>query len=223
MRSAAHPDPSPIARPAPADAALLDLRFAALLPAEDWASLDPAVRRRFSRRLSDGATAVYVGEATTTTTTLAGRLLTWAARLIGGPFARLERTATPSVVMVTEEHGGGVQIWTRLYARPRGAPQTVCSAKRFAGPTGLEEHVGRGVGMALRVAVEGGVLSFRSDHYFIRFARLRLRLPRWAEPGRLLVTHEEMGCGRFAFTLDLHHPALGRLIGQRAVYRESAP
>ena len=39
-----------------------DLRFRALMSEEEWAALPAAIRRRFSKRLSGGRTAVYVGD-----------------------------------------------------------------------------------------------------------------------------------------------------------------
>ena len=39
-----------------------DHRFHALLPDEDWGRLPLAIWRRFSKRLADGKTVVYVGE-----------------------------------------------------------------------------------------------------------------------------------------------------------------
>src|SRR4051812_9415025 len=62
-----------------------DPRFRSLLPPQEWAALPAAVRRRFSKRLVGGATAVYAGEVLETCMSRAGWLLAQAARLIGGP------------------------------------------------------------------------------------------------------------------------------------------
>ena len=198
-----------------------DLRFRALLGEADWFSLPPAVRRRFSKRLAAGETAVYAGIVTCTHMSRCGWWLAQAARLIGGPLPLYREPGVASVVTVTEDGASGGQVWTRLYARSRGFPQIIHSAKRFAGPTGLEEYVGRGIGMALRVAVRAGALEFHSAGYFIQFLGRRLALPRWLSPGALVVTHAETGPGSFRFTLSITHPQLGRLIEQAADFEET--
>ena len=66
-------------------------------------------------------------------------------------------------------------------------------------------------------------LIFRAAHYFLQLGRFRLRLPAWATPGHLSVTHAELGDGRFLFKLDVVHPRLGRLICQTAAFKEAHP
>jgi hypothetical protein len=209
-----------IAKHADAAPDLGDLRFRALVPESDWSELSAAIRHRFSKRLADGKTIVYVGEVKETCISRAGWLLVQAARLIGGPLPTSCDSDVPSVVTVTEDMATGGQIWTRLYARRAGFPQVIHSSKRFCGPTGLEEYVGRGVGMALTVRVEQRMLIFRSHHYFLQLFGTRIRLPRWLTPGALSVTHGELGNGAFGFTLDIVHPAFGSLVHQFAVFRE---
>jgi hypothetical protein len=195
-----------------------DLRFRALLSDEDWAALPQPIRHRFSERLAGGNTIIYVGEVTETRMSKAGWLLAQLVRLIGGPLPRSRDAGVPSVVTVTEDPATGGQIWTRLYARRKGFPQVIHSSKRFAGPTGLEEYVGYGVGMALTVQVGKRALVFRSAGYFLRIGALRLVLPGWASPGALTVTHSEIGDGRFSFRLEIEHPRFGTLIRQSAVF-----
>ena len=197
-----------------------DLRFRALMPEADWMALPLAIRRRFSKRLAGGRTIVYAGEVLETVMSRAGWWLAQAARLIGGPLPTSRNVHVPSVVTVTEDRAAGGQIWTRLYARTNGFPQVIHSSKRFAGPTGLEEYFGRGVGMALTLQVEDDVLIFRSEHYFVQLFGLRLTLPAWLTPGALSVTHAEVSDGKFSFTLELVHPRLGMLIRQMAIFRE---
>ena len=95
-------------------------------------------------------------------------------------------------------------------------------SKRFAGPTGLEEYLGCGVGMALTVDARDGALVFRSKHYFVRLFGRRLVLLGWLTPGTLYVTHADLPDGKFSFTLQIFHPRLGLLVRQMAVFREAA-
>lgn len=215
--------------PAPADchedsdALLGDVRFRSLLSRDDWARLPPDTRQRFARRHADGNTAIYAGEVVEVSFSRPGWWLAQIARMIGGPLPISADTRVPSIVTVTEDAATGGQVWTRIYARRNGFPQVIHSSKRFAGPTGLEEYVGYGVGMALRIVVDGGALQFRSAHYFLQLGRLKLKLPSWLTPGALTVTHTDLGGGEFQFTLEIVHPSFGRLVRQTAVFREATP
>ena len=148
----------------------------------------------------------------------AGRLLAFLARAIGSPLPPTDGATGPALVVVTEDVHLGGQSWTRIYTRTGRHPQTVHSAKRFRGPTGLEEYVGYGIGMALKVTVEDAALVFHSDHYFLALRHWRLRLPRLLEPGKMCITHRDEGSGAFSFRLALTHPLLGRLVHQLAYF-----
>jgi hypothetical protein len=205
------------------DAALSDLRFRALLSDDDWKRLPTATRQRFSKRLADGHTAIYVGEVIEIGFSQIGWWLAQIARLIGGPLPISTDTHVPSIVTVTEDAATSGQIWTRIYARRNGFPQVIHSSKRFAGHTSLEEYLGFGVGMALRIVVDGENLLFRSAGYFVQAGRLKFLLPALLTPGALTVTHTDLGGGEFQFALEIIHPRFGMLVRQAAVFREAAP
>jgi Domain of unknown function (DUF4166) len=212
---------------------LVDRRFRALMTEKEWFSLPLAIRRRFSKRLGGGQTIVYAGEILETWMSRTGWGLAQVARLIGGPLpltrdsqgrnTRLPIVHVASVVTVTEDMATGGQIWTRLYARRKGFPQVIHSSKRFRGPTGLEEYVGRGVGMTLTVYAREGALVFRSENYFLELFGRRLFLPQWLTPGTLYVTHAELPDGKFSFTLQIFHPRFDLLLRQMGIFREIAP
>jgi hypothetical protein len=210
------------ATPASNTILLDDRRFHNLLPDEEWGRLPLAIWRRFSKRFADGETVVYVGTVEEASFSRAGWWLAQLARLIGGPLPTGAETGVPMVVTVTEDAASGGQIWTRICARSNGFPQVIHSAKRFAGPTGLEEYVGYGVSMALRISVEHEALVFRSVGYSLQIGPLKLRLAPRLTPGDLTVTHSDLGGGTFRFTLEIVHPRLGRLIYQSAVFMEAA-
>lgn len=212
--------PFPVRTAAAGDDAIGDLRFRALVGEAGWAALPETTRRRFGGRVADCRTAVYAGEIVECRMNLAGWLLAQFCRLIGAPLPLSRDADTPALVSVTEDAGSGGQYWTRIYSRRRGFPQVIHSSKCFRGPTGLEEYVGFGVGIALRVEVADGALHFLSDHYFLRLGRLRLRLPHWLAPGRMRVSHIDCKHGLFAFVLRLEHPLFGTLVHQTAMFRD---
>jgi Domain of unknown function (DUF4166) len=214
---------SPSSSDAGLDTTLCDIRFRALLSDEDWGRLPLATWRRFSKRLADGNTAIYVGEVVEVRFSRIGWWLAQLARLIGGPLPTGMDTSVPSIVTVTEDAATGGQVWTRIYTRRKGFPQVIHSSKRFAGPTGLEEYVGYGVGMALRMLVDGQALVFRSAGYFLQVGRRKLPLPALLHPGVLTVTHTDLGRGEFQFTLEIIHPRFGLLVRQSAVFQEATP
>jgi Domain of unknown function (DUF4166) len=204
------------------DRLLDDHRFRTLLSDEDWGRLPLAIWRRFSTRFAEGATVVYVGKVDQAEFSRLGWWLAQCARLIGGPLPTSAETGCPAIVSVTEDAALGGQIWTRIYARRNRFPQVIHSAKRFCGPTGLEEYVGFGLAMALQVSVADQALQFTSAGYFVELGPLRLTLPPWLTPGELTVTHADLGGGAFRFTLDIIHPRYGRLVRQSAVFKEAA-
>jgi len=221
------PQPQPTilgpAAPALADRdneALGDQRFRALLSDDDWARLTPSVRRRFSKRLASGEATVFVGQVRHARLTPLGRLFVQAARLVGAPLPTRDDDAAPVVVTVTEDTVTGGQIWTLVYARRRGFPQVIHSAKNFSGPTGLEECLRFGIRIALSVVVEDRSLVFRSARYFWRVGAVRLRLPQWLTPGRLTVKHVDLDGEAFLFSLAIVHPRAGVLLEQSVEFRE---
>lgn len=199
-----------------------DSRFSALIGAKAWNSLPAAVRHRFGKRLQGGVSVAYQGKVVAMKMNLAGWILAHAARVVGSPLPYdLSSVDQPAVVTVTEDIAGSGQFWIRQYGRKAGFPQVVHSSKRFCGPTGLEEYLGYGIGMALKVRVEGNALLFKSDHYFVRAFGVRIRLPRALSPGALVIGHHDLGEGQFRFSLDLKHRLFGQMIFQDAVFNDA--
>ena len=206
--------------PSTAPKALRDPRFAALLGAAEWERLPRAVRERFSKRLRPGLAVTYVGEIVESRRTWPGHLLAQLCRLIGAPLPLHDDLGVAAVVTVTEDGQTAGQFWTRMYGQARGFPQVIHSSKRFAGPTGLEEYLGGGFGIALGVSADDQALHFHSHHYFLALGVLRLRLPAWMAPGALTISHIDRDDGGFDFLLVLRHPLLGEILRQVGVFRE---
>jgi len=205
-------DPFAIPAHSPATPAPLDL--AALLGSAAWARLPLAVRRRFAA--GHGA-ALYQGELSLRCSRI-GRLFAWASRLFQGPLTALQAHNLGATVRVAPDGQGGV-VWERWIG---GAAEAVCvsSTKELDADGGLVERTVGGLGMALDIREEEGALVFQSRRYFLCWRGLHLPLPQWASPGVCRVSHQDLGDGRFRFSLSMTHPLWGETFHQTGVFAD---
>ena len=203
------------------DNALGDIRFRKLLGPKDWNALPVAVQERFSKRVKGGESTIYKGYVVKTEMNRVGHIFANILRIIGAPLPLDRRNEeAPAIVTVTEDHDYKGQFWSRQYGSRHGFPQIVQSSKQFSGPTGLEEYIGYGIGMTLRLAVEDEALAFYSDRYFLRLRGKRLLLPKWLSKLALRVGHADHGDGWFEFCLELEHPWFGKLMDQQVMFED---
>lgn len=201
---------------------LSEAGFRQLLACSEWEQLPSVIQRRFSHHLAEGKRQIFCGEVASTNLSKFGWLYAQVARLIGAPLPLQSGARGPALVVVTQNHHCQDQVWTRMYARDTGFPQVIHSAKRFCGPTGLEEYVGCGIGMTLTVHVVDRALVFRSDRYYLRVCGRTLWLPEILCPGSLEVVHREEREGRFSFTLRITHRWFGEILNQIAFFTDAA-
>ncbi|GAB4191815.1 MAG: DUF4166 domain-containing protein [Wenzhouxiangellaceae bacterium] len=194
--------------------------YAGLLGDNAWQRLPAAVRRRFSRRLHCGECVIYRGEVLRTRISRLGRWLVQLARLVGGPLPLESQAHQPSVVSVYGGRHDGDQRWSRQYSRRHRFPQMVHSSKRFAGPSGLEEHIAPGLAIALKLEAQADRLIFRQIAWCLCLGPWRLRLPRWLLPLQVEVAHVHRNPREFDFVMSVRHHRWGELISQHARYQE---
>lgn len=204
-------------------------QFEDLLRPAAWARLPSAIQTRFAGHVAMGQNRLYSGKIITTHLTFWGQVLAHLLIPFGAPLP-LDETqgGEAAIVAVTADHtqkGEDAQVWTRQYSRGRGFPQTIHSTKRFGGPTGLEERLGPGlgqcIGISLTLEANEAALHFISAGYFIWLWGNRLFLPKWLEPGLMVVSHEMVGPHQFIFRLKLTHPKLGLLVEQACLFNDT--
>jgi hypothetical protein len=204
----------PAVRPSPPAA----VDIAALVGAEAWARLSPAVRRRFA--CAHRAAPVTYSGGMRFRRSSAGLLFALAAMLIGSPLPIAQADDCPTRVAVGDDGRGGV-VWARSIHFPGRPPQQVVSTKRMGAGRlrgRLLECVRGGLGMVLDVAERDGGLVFTSRRYFLALGPLALPLPHLVTPGRCTVTHTDAGPGRFRFTLAMRHPLWGETFHQDGLF-----
>jgi hypothetical protein len=146
-----------------------------------------------------------------------GALFAQCCRLIGTPLTPYAGDNALVDVALRVDPTGGVE-WRRHYQFSWRRWALVSSTKRLNDDGVLEEHVGRGFSMQLKVFEQDGNLHFVSEDYLWRLGRLRIRLPALLTPGVTHVIHEQISGQRFRFVLKVTHPWLGETFYQEGEF-----
>lgn len=201
---------------APAADVAAPLDMSALVGAERWQRLSPAIRRRFAAGHAD---VVYGGRMALQRSWV-GRCFAALTCLFDSPLIGGAHADVPVQVRVHGNGTGGV-VWERHLHLPGQARVQVVRSTKLRGPDGgLEERTAGGLSMRLDVVEENGALVFYSRQYFFALGALRLPVPSWLTPGACRVEHRDEGPGHFRFTLDMVHPIWGRTFHQTGVFTD---
>jgi hypothetical protein len=192
--------------------------FEGLVARDGWWRLAPDIRRRFSEKPKPDAPMRYIGVMHRVRCSASGWLFAQCCRLIGTPFAPHRGVNVPVAITLRHDVAGGV-IWEREYRYPNRPPVVVSSTKRVDADGSLLECVGFGLGMRLAVFEANHALHFLSVRYFWRVGRRRIQLPHFLTPGTAHVIHEDLGRGRFRFTMTIHQRLFGTLFQQDGVFQ----
>lgn len=192
--------------------AIPDDSYARILGGDAWARVDPEVRKRFSVRPDIGKTIRYTGVMRVVRRSLAGALFAWCCRLIGTPLPMYAGRHVKTDIELTHDAVNKGICWTRRYhfATRELAVRSTKSVRDGR----LEEYVGAGLSMLLRMSEFGGNLHFHSSGYQFRFGFLRIRLPSILAPGDMHIAHEQLGGDRFRFEMTVKHRWLGETFYQ---------
>jgi uncharacterized protein DUF4166 len=177
-----------------------------LVGPEGWSRLPRAVVARFG---GAATSAEFAGEGDFEANAV-GRLFACLGVLFGRPLP-LGRGKAAVFIRVTPTPAG--EAWSRLYGFD-GRDELVRSIKHKGDGDWLEERAGALV-MRLKVFEDRGALVFECIDFRLRLGPLELKVPLALTPGRIRVEHHDHGAGRFAFTLEAHHPWFGRTFAQR--------
>jgi len=200
----------PVHSPAPDDT------YRRLLGPFQWRRLKPEVRARFSSKPIPGTDIRYVGNMKVRHSFF-GALFAQACRLIGTPLSPYAGNNALVDVALSADRAGGVE-WRRRYRFSWRREALVSSTKRLNARGVLEEHVGGGFSMQLKVFEQDGNLHFLSEDYHWRLGRWKVRLPALLTPGVTHVIHEQVSGERFRFVLRVTHPLLGETFYQEGEF-----
>jgi hypothetical protein len=208
------------AAPTRAGPARRNLSYRDLL-GEAWWRLPAATRTRFEHHA-----ALYAGTMTLHAT-VAGRWVARLCTLVGSPLPPPSERPLAATVRVEPDRVTGGSRWTRRYDFPHKRV-SVASVKALDADGALVERLGCGLRMRLTLCVRGGALCFDSAGYYVeceglairgrRYGAWRVKLPSWFLPGRTCVVHEDLGGGRFRFTMTIRHELLGELFHHDGVF-----
>ncbi|WP_455202488.1 DUF4166 domain-containing protein [Kaarinaea lacus] len=183
------------------------------MDASRWATLHPAIRRRFSPMLRENMALSFSGTMQWVYCSPIGALL---ARVLR-PFSILPDTCQQHTDFDFKIFRRGDVIMKQRRYRLRDN-DTFTFTSKFSGQPHLHEEFGGGIGMYLQLDETQSALMFKDNGYFLRLGQWRIRLPRWLTVGSFELLHRNIDAQRFQVIIRVAHPLFGTLFYQRGEF-----
>ncbi len=194
--------------------------FARTLGSE-WRNLHPDIRQRFGRRPYIGKPLSYTGTLDELGCSRIGRVIGWLAQpFLHGALIPICDQGVPVDIQVCTCPSSPRLYKKRIY-RLNGRHAVRFTSYMLEGKKGeILEYVGFGLGMKLRLHVEGGNLHFTSDGYFWNMKLFRMPIPSILTPGTTFLSHRNEDPSRFSIRIEIRHCLFGRTFWQAGVFQE---
>lgn len=176
-----------------------------------WAHLGAAIRRHYD--LPPGTdTRLEMEGIMDIDLSPVGRVFMLAGRLFGALVPRNGRDV-PVTVCNWSQPDSAAMFWHRTFRYPGKAAVIFRSRMEYAVDSEILEYVKHGLGIRMRLSVEGETLRFDSRGYQWDLGLLTLRIPDWLLMGQAVIREIPVSEQAFDVVFEINHPLWGRTFG----------
>ena len=187
----------------------------------DWSRLHPDIQRRFASNPAPGKPLLYHGSLVELRASRIGKILGLISKpFIQGALMPYDDSDVPVDIQVYGKPGSPHIYKQRIYRLNGRKPIRFTSYMAESERGDVLEYVGLGLGMKLRLHVDGGDLHFTSDGYFWDVLGWRMPLPALLTPGTTYLRHCNEAPNRFNIRIEIRHALFGTTFVQAGVFQE---
>lgn len=185
---------------------------------EDWQRLPETLRRNFDLHPGDEDLVCLEGRMYEIRHSWFAKLLIYPAQLCGALVPYQGRDVPIRIEIHTSADNGSFMHWRRIHHFPGKAPVVFASCMEYFRGNEIIERVGWGLGMRMRVSLDGDVLRFTSVCYQWDILGVKLRIPNWLLLGRGQLRERQVTPEKFEMFFEINHPLWGRTFTYNGVF-----
>lgn len=188
----------------------------------DWEKVDKRIQIRFDADPNPGKPIYYKGTMKLLKRSWFGWILAKMTFFTDGAFCAWNGIDIPAEIEVYKEEGCDDICKVRRYYFPnKKKPYIFISRMHLNAKGDLLEFVGAGFGMIVKVKEKDGALFFTNGSYFLQIGSIRLTIPALLSPGKVILTHTNIGANQFRIEIDITHPIFGQVFYQDGIFEDS--
>lgn len=176
---------------------------------KDWAKLHPVLRRHYGMDPGSDQALLMVGTMSHIDHSPIAKLFLLPARIFNALIPYRGTNIPATVRNWTRRDDSQSMFWLRRFQFPAGKQAIFASRMVYLGANEIIEYVRFGLGIRMRLSVDGDALVYRSNGYQWDIGRVRLRFPDWVALGTGEISETGLSDSGFEMHFTMHHPLFG--------------